>query len=461
MPGSLLSGRSQLPLAGLVVLDVALAIGCADLARFLRFGTFIDVERQLSLFTVVYLQSLLVVVFSFAVGVYQPWRGRPLPERFAKVLLAWALSFTALVTFLVMTKSTEQYSRIWLGIWISLGLTLPVLIRGVCYWQLGRLRARGRNQRHVLMIGCGENYERVKLIFGKGNRHGFILDTVIELRDRDQTLETLEQILSSGRRFDECWLCLPLSRSSVVQPVTFALRHHALNIRYMPGLRDLPLLNHKVTMIGGVLSLDVSCSPMAGADQLLKRLEDLVLGSVILVLIIPVMLLVALAVRLSSPGPVLFSQHRHGAGGEKVLVYKFRSMMVHQEAGAALTQAVRGDSRVTAVGAFLRKTSLDELPQFINVLQGRLSIVGPRPHALEHNEYYKDLVASYMKRHNVKPGITGLAQVRGYRGETDTLEKMQRRVECDLEYINQWSIWLDLKIIATTVVKGFVNPNAY
>jgi putative colanic acid biosynthesis UDP-glucose lipid carrier transferase len=171
--------------------------------------------------------------------------------------------------------------------------------------------------------------------------------------------------------------------------------------------------------------------------------------------------MIGIAIKLSSPGPVLFKQYRMGINGKHFKVYKFRSMVVHNESGGDVTQASRNDSRVTRVGAFLRRTSLDELPQFFNVLQGRMSIVGPRPHALAHNEYYKDLVESYMQRHKVKPGITGWAQVSGYRGETDTLDKMQKRVEYDLWYIDNWSLWIDIKIIFLTVFKGFVNKNAF
>lgn len=198
---------------------------------------------------------------------------------------------------------------------------------------------------------------------------------------------------------------------------------------------------------------------MKGA-ALLKRIEDLVLGSLILLLISPVMALVALGVRLSSPGPVLFKQDRYGLGGKRIQVWKFRSMRV-MENDAVVTQATRDDPRVTPFGAFLRRTSLDELPQFFNVIQGSMSIVGPRPHAVAHNEQYRSLVDRYMLRHKVKPGITGLAQINGFRGETDTLDKMEMRVKFDLKYIQYWSLWLDLKIIFLTVFKGFVGASAY
>lgn len=177
-------------------------------------------------------------------------------------------------------------------------------------------------------------------------------------------------------------------------------------------------------------------------------------------MISPVLLAVAIGVKLSSPGPVIFKQKRYGLDGEEILIWKFRSMST-QDNGAVVKQATKNDPRVTKFGAFIRRTSLDELPQFINVLQGRMSIVGPRPHAVAHNEEYRQIVGRYMLRHNVKPGITGLAQVSGYRGETDTLDKMEKRVEYDLKYIRTWSLWLDIKIIVMTVFKGFVGKAAY
>jgi len=192
----------------------------------------------------------------------------------------------------------------------------------------------------------------------------------------------------------------------------------------------------------------------------LKRIEDVVLASLILLLIAVPMLLIAIAVKLTSRGPVLFRQTRYGMDGRPIRVWKFRSMTVMED-GDAVIQASRNDCRITPLGAFLRRTSLDELPQFFNVLLGDMSVVGPRPHAVAHNEQYRRQVSRYMLRHKVKPGITGWAQVNGWRGETDTLEKMQKRIEFDLDYIENWSVWWDLKIVLLTLFKGFVHRNAY
>ncbi|HCB0013713.1 TPA: exopolysaccharide biosynthesis polyprenyl glycosylphosphotransferase, partial [Klebsiella pneumoniae] len=197
-----------------------------------------------------------------------------------------------------------------------------------------------------------------------------------------------------------------------------------------------------------------------GINMVFKRLEDIIVSSLILVLISPVLCIIACAVKFSSPGPIIFRQVRYGMDGKPIKVWKFRSMTV-MENDNKIIQATKNDVRITKVGKFLRSTSLDELPQFFNVLFGQMSVVGPRPHAVAHNEQYRTLIQGYMLRHKVKPGITGLAQINGWRGETDTLDKMKKRIEFDLIYIRGWSIWLDLKIIFLTIFKGFVNKSAY
>ena len=239
------------------------------------------------------------------------------------------------------------------------------------------------------------------------------------------------------------------------------LRYHTAEVRFIPDFEGMQLLNHRMSEVAGHLAVDLSVSPLDGVTRIVKRMEDLVLGALISLLILPVCLVIAIGIKATSPGPVLFKQYRTGANGKFFKVYKFRTMYVHQEPEGWVTQACPGDERITPIGAFLRKSSFDELPQFYNVLQGRMSIVGPRPHALAHNEYYKDIVESYMKRHKVKPGITGWAQVNGHRGGTDTIEKMEKRVAHDLWYIDSWSLGLDLKIIFLTIIKGFFNKNAY
>jgi putative colanic acid biosysnthesis UDP-glucose lipid carrier transferase len=215
------------------------------------------------------------------------------------------------------------------------------------------------------------------------------------------------------------------------------------------------------SQVANLVVPNLQVSRRVGISRRIKAMEDGFLAALILLVASPWMLLIALGVKLDSPGPVLFRQKRHGWDGTAIEIYKFRTMVMHEETAGQVTQARKDDARVTRFGAFLRRTSLDELPQFVNVLQGRMSIVGPRPHAVEHNEQYQDLIDTYTQRHRVKPGITGWAQVNGWRGETDTLEKMQKRVEYDLYYIKHWSLWFDMKIIFLTLTKGLFHPNAY
>jgi putative colanic acid biosynthesis UDP-glucose lipid carrier transferase len=214
------------------------------------------------------------------------------------------------------------------------------------------------------------------------------------------------------------------------------------------------------TDINGLPAVSVFENPFYGVDGLIKRAFDVVLSSLLLIVLALPMAVIALLVKRSSPGPVFFRQLRYGLDGRSILVWKFRSMGVCEN-GASVTQATKNDPRVTKIGAILRRTSLDEIPQLINVLSGSMSLVGPRPHANAHNEHYRSLIPGYMLRHKVKPGITGWAQVNGWRGETDTLEKMEKRVECDHEYIRQWSLAMDMEILFRTFWVVFSRKNAY
>lgn len=263
-----------------------------------------------------------------------------------------------------------------------------------------------------------------------------------------------------AQHIDLIYIALPMTSQPRILQLLEDLHDTTASVYFVPDIFLFDLIQARVETIGGIPVLAVCETPFYGADGLIKRVTDIVFASCILILILPLMLGIAIAIKLSSPGPVLFMQRRYGLDGKEIVVYKFRSMSV-QEDGNAVVQATRGDLRVTPLGAFLRRSSLDELPQFINVLQGRMSVVGPRPHAIAHNEMYRKLIRSYMVRHKVRPGITGLAQVNGLRGETDTLEKMSARVEYDLAYLRNWSPLLDFKIVLLTIVVVLRKQNAY
>jgi putative colanic acid biosynthesis UDP-glucose lipid carrier transferase len=261
-------------------------------------------------------------------------------------------------------------------------------------------------------------------------------------------------------RVDLIYVTLPMSSQPRIARLCDELRDTTASLYFVPDIFVFDLIQGRMDTIGGIPVLAICETPFFGVNAMAKRISDIVLATLILILISPLLLAIAAIVKITSPGPALFKQRRYGLDGREVIVYKFRSMRVAED-GAVVKQATKGDSRVTPFGAFMRRTSLDELPQFINVLQGRMSIVGPRPHAIAHNEQYRKLVKGYMLRHKVRPGITGWAQVNGMRGETETVDKMMMRIEYDLEYLRHWSLKLDLEIIWRTIFVVLKKQNAY
>jgi Undecaprenyl-phosphate glucose phosphotransferase len=404
-------------------------------------------------------------------GVYRAWRGASLIEELRLITLSWATVVAALVFIAFVIKMGETYSRGWALTWVALAwfglISSRILLRRLLTW----MRARGFNQRRIVIVGTDELGREVAARISTAPWTGLQIagffcdpDGSSETRSPEfPVIGSIEDLPAYVERepVDQVWFALPLREEDKVRELLYALRHATVDIRFVPDLFGLRLINHSVTDVAGLPVMNLSMSPMQGFNRLIKGLEDRILAMLILVLVSPLLVVIAIGVKLSSPGPVLFKQTRHGWDGREIRIYKFRTMVEHQEEDGRVTQARRNDGRVTPFGAFLRRTSMDELPQFVNVLQGRISIVGPRPHALEHNEFYKEHVDYYMQRHKVKPGITGWAQINGYRGRTDTLEKMRKRVEHDLYYIENWSVWFDLKIILLTVFKGFVGRNVY
>ena len=272
----------------------------------------------------------------------------------------------------------------------------------------------------------------------------------------------LEQIADYVRQhaIDIIYITLPPSMHAQIMLLLDDLKDTTASIYFVPDFFMADLIQGRIDEIDGLPVVAVCETPFTGYDGFIKRLSDIVIASTLLILLLPILMLIALGVKLSSPGPVLFNQRRYGLDGQEIIVYKFRSMTV-TENGANVIQATANDARVTKFGKFIRKTSLDELPQFINVLQGRMSVVGPRPHAVTHNEMYRKLIKGYMIRHKVKPGITGWAQVNGYRGETKTVDSMKSRIDYDLEYLKKWSLLLDLSIIIKTIFLIFKDSKAY
>jgi putative colanic acid biosysnthesis UDP-glucose lipid carrier transferase len=407
------------------------------------------------IYTVMASAAALLLGF-FADRLYRSWRVNDLGMMLRSVFGVWSIVMALLTLTLFLTKSSTDVSRIWFIAWGGISWIALSIQRLLAYWLLRWLRLKGHNYKTVLLVGYSAISEQVLQAIRDSAWSGLRVAGQVRVDELESYLVSL-----GSKQPNEVWLCLPMSDEQGIRTALNALRHSLADIRLVPDLFSLKLINHGISQALGIPMLDLSASPVTGATRLAKNIEDKLLASMILVAISPLMLGISLAIKFTSPGPVLFKQKRLGWNGKVINVYKFRSMVVHQEQSGQITQASRNDSRVTRVGAFLRRTSMDELPQFFNVLQGRMSIVGPRPHVIVHNDYYKELVPRYMLRHKVQPGITGWAQVNGFRGETDTLDKMKKRVEYDLYYIENMSIWFDLKIISMTIVKGFVNSNAY
>lgn len=440
-------------------IDIAALVIGSLLAYRIYFGSWSLLEHHV--LTMIIL-SLLTVVLNSANGGYQRWRIQKVQVLLMRLSMVWILVAAIAVIVIYVSEQGERYSTEWILISLLLSLLLSGGVRVVAQLVIRFGWINSLPNKKVFLVGPSDKV----LSMGKRMRNmpeaGFVLGGF----ERIAGEPTEQDLIRLARRVkkaevDEVWLCMSLDMGKSIRSILHVLRHSTLEVRFIPNYSDMNLLHYSIGEVVGRTSLDLSVTPIKGTAWLAKRLEDIIIGSIICVLIAPVCLIIFLAIKITSPGPALFKQYRMGDNGQEFNVYKFRSMKVHQEQGNQVTQATKGDSRLTPIGAFLRRTSLDELPQFLNVLQGNMSIVGPRPHALAHNEQYKELVNLYMKRHKVKPGITGWAQINGFRGETDTLDKMEHRVKHDLWYINNWSLSLDLRIIIETVFKGFIDKNAY
>ncbi len=447
---------------GMRSFDAATAAACAFALLALMPG--IEQVSGIEYPLLILFGSLLLPACGELLGLYQPWRGRSLFTMLGVYTAGWALTIGLLSLFLVVTQSATIFSRLWMASAAGGVLGAGLLVRGCLYVTLRALRARGRNHKRVLLIGAPGNIQRIQRRLVDMPFLGYQLGQIlVDAREEGAgqegellaRVEALAQESVFQRDFDEVWLTYPLAHGERVKQLASALTMVPVDVRYFPDLSDVRLLNHRVTQVADMFSLDLNRSPLDGPRRLIKMLEDRLLGLVLFLTFLPVMLLIALLVRWRMGSPVLFKQHRHGLDGKRFRIYKFRTMAVHRAEGTP--QARPGDPRVTPLGAFLRRTSLDELPQLYNVLQGRMSLVGPRPHAMDHNEYYKDEIEAYMQRHRVKPGMTGWAQVNGLRGITEDVALMRKRVEYDLYYIDNWSLGFDLKILAMTVPRGFIN----
>ena len=386
------------------------------------------------------------------------------------IVLSWSGVLLVLVLVGYATRSFHQFDHNMLIAWC----VMTPLTQWACVTVGTRVLLQRMRQpdmlRPAVIVGANGMGMRVAEVLQARRERGYEFLGFFDDRSEDRVNlpegTRLTGVLSDLPRFidlngvKDVYITLPLTSQPRILKLMEALQNTTASLHFVPDIFGVTIIQGRLEDMGGIPVVGLTVTPFTGINGLIKRASDIVLTAIILLFISPIMLGLAMGVKLSSPGPVIFKQRRTGLDGEIIEVYKFRSMTT-QDNGSVVKQATRGDARITPFGAFIRRTSLDELPQFINVLQGRMSIVGPRPHAVAHNDEYRELVKAYMARHKVKPGITGWAQVNGLRGETDTLDKMQRRVEFDLEYLRNWSLGLDLLIIARTAKLVFFDRGAY
>ena len=430
------------------------------------YGTQIDTTSLILLF----INVICFQISAEGVELYRSWRGHRTPEMLRAAAITWMLSILGTMTmgyFFVQEIKTPPPAIL---LWFASSFVVLIMWRFVMRKFLFRIRKSGLNSRRSIIIGATQLGANVALQIQQNEHLGIQFNGLYDDREPERlphemqgaVLGNIEAAIEMAKRneVDYIYIALPMSAENRIRSILEQCSDTTANVYVIPNFFMYNLLNARWQTVGNVQALSVYDTPFQGASDVLKRLEDIVLSTLILMLISIPMLAIAAAVKLTSKGPVIFKQKRYGLDGKQITVYKFRSMTT-QDNGAVVKQATKNDARLTKIGGFLRRTSLDELPQFINVLQGRMSIVGPRPHAVAHNEEYRKIITGYMLRHKVKPGITGWAQVNGLRGETETTNKMVQRVEYDLDYIHRWSIWFDIKIVFMTVFNGFINKNAY
>jgi putative colanic acid biosysnthesis UDP-glucose lipid carrier transferase len=410
--------------------------------------------------------SLIVFSLSFP-GTLQLSEGRRRMMR--KTVMNWALVAGILLAF-GYASGYERFfpDKILFG-WIGSTFFVLLAVHEIALQVLPRVLANG-NHNTAVIVGGNDIGSMLARQFVDNQYLGVRLLGFFDDRSRARlanlgdtaVLGNLSQLSTYVKQHhvEHIYLALPMATQPRILNLLEELKDTTASIFFVPDIFVTDLIQGRMDNINGMPVVAVCETPFTGFNGMLKRLTDIVLSLIILVLISPLLLICAMGVKLSSPGAIIFKQRRYGLDGKEIVVYKFRSMTVCED-GAVVTQATRNDQRVTRFGAFMRKTSLDELPQFFNSLGGSMSIVGPRPHAVSHNETYRKLIKGYMVRHKVKPGITGWAQVCGYRGETETIDKMEKRIEHDLEYLRTWSITLDLWIIIKTLLVVVTDRRAY
>jgi len=452
------TGASSIPDLVKSTMDPIIAVGCLYFSTQMWGEAFGPGEMALALITFSLMYSGSA---SFACQQRKPLH---------QLASQWGLVVGLLLLFGLLVDILRLFDTNMLATWVVLTPATQGLIHVLVPIALPKLIAT-RGESTAIVIGANDlgramarslasdPYSKTRVLAFFDDRELTRLANVVEAPISGRIDRVTDFIRSNHT--DKVFIALPMASQPRILKLLDELRDTTASIYFVPDIFMYDMIQARVDTVVGLPVVAVCETPFHGTAGMMKRLSDLFIASSALIMLGPLMLLIALAIKFSMPGPVLFRQRRYGLDGHEIFVWKFRSMKVAEDE-AEVRQATRGDDRITPLGRFMRRTSLDELPQFFNVLGGRMSVVGPRPHAVAHNEIYRKLIKGYMIRHKVKPGITGLAQVNGARGETETVDKMEKRIRYDLEYLRDWSLWLDLIIIWKTVWQAFGrDPNAY
>ena len=457
----LLKKRESLFYSFQILVDLLLTTGLLFLLIHVKVGNLVGEipdNYRILLVTAALLQFIIYSVY----GVYR--RSGSLYQGCYRLLVAWLIFLFSLVFIGFVTKVSESFSREVFLLWASMGFALQIITYAIMSRAIGVLRDHFVDRTECLVVGRGRLAEHLHQSIN-GNK--WLPDTIIGavsydneyLGEDDRRKETPLTLLGSienikgvilARNIKRVYIAVPLNHSHQVEGLHVELLDFNVDLIWVPDIYALKLLNHSVREVGGLPLIYLNESPITSTRTgiFFKVAMDRIFSLAGLFLMLPFLVVIAIMIKMTSSGPVFFKQARHGWDGKVFKIWKFRTMYQHDD--HRVKQATQNDERITPIGHFLRRTSIDELPQLINVLLGDMSLVGPRPHAVAHNDYYDDHIEAYLLRHRIKPGITGLAQINGCRGETQQMEKMRERVKYDVSYINNWSLWLDVKILIKT-----------
>lgn len=441
---------SLLPISSLYIINWLLNIPWND--RYLAMGV---------------IGGFIFVFASQQVGVYQNWRGRALFSSAKLIINAWLITWALLIITAFLYKDTDNFSRLSVTSWALITPILLISYRLIIRTVIGKYRSQGKNSKQIAIIGAGSVGQQIATIFQENSWLGYkvaaFYDDNTELHGKNinsiPVISGTNDIVSTvnSNQYNEIYICLPLGAEQKIKQILTELTDTTAIVKFVPDLFSFDLMHAKSTELKGIPVFSVYDTPLSSSsNKMIKRIEDIILSSIILFIISPIMLILAIGVKITSPGPIFYRQTRIGWNGQPFDMLKFRSMPIDVEKEGVKWGSAQNKTN-TKFGQFIRAKSLDELPQFLNVIKGDMSIIGPRPERDIFVEQFRKEIPRYMQKHMVKAGISGWAQINGWRGDTS----LEKRIEFDLHYINNWSLWLDIKIIFLTIFKGFINKNAY